>query len=223
MGFAPTMLDARFAAPPVVDAALATPPIQGVAHTVRMAGIAQFPKWTDMLRRWSAQVAAAQDCTAANGAVGGCVPAEWAQLTAALRPLDRHTLLDRLNQAINAHDYVLASVNWGRNDYWETPFEFMSRNGQCEDYAIAKFMILRALGFDNDALRIVVVRDVSRQLDHAVLVVTIDGTDWLLDSLEDQVVPLARATQYRAYYAINETGWWLYTPNPLQMASLGPR
>ena len=223
MGFAPTALDSGFEAPLVADTALATPSMQDAAHAVRIAGIVEFPKWTDMLRRWSVQVATAQDCIAANDAVDGCVPAEWAQLTAQLRSLDRRALLDRLNQAINAHDYVLASVNWGRNDYWETPFEFMSRNGQCEDYAIAKFMILRALGFDNDALRILVVRDVSRQLDHAVLVVNLDGTDWLLDSLDDQVVPLARATQYRAYYAINETGWWLYTSNPLQMASLGTR
>jgi predicted transglutaminase-like cysteine proteinase len=223
IGLAPTLLDSQSSVASVADVAL--PPVahHDAAQAVRVDGVAEFPKWTDMLRRWSGQVAAAQDCITATGMVEGCVPPEWSQLTAQLRSLDQRTLLDHLNHAINAHDYVLASANWGRRDYWETPFEFMSRNGQCEDYAIAKFMILRALGFDNDTLRILVVRDVPRQLDHAVLVVTLDGTDWLLDSLDDRVMPLASATQYRAYYAINETGWWLYTPNPLQMASIGPR
>jgi predicted transglutaminase-like cysteine proteinase len=188
-------------------------------HAERIAGVAQFPKWTDMLRRWSAQVAAAQNCVAATDEVQDCVPGEWASLTARLRPLDRRAMLDQLNRAINHHPYVAATDNWGRADYWETPFEFMSRNGQCEDYAIAKFMILRALGFADGDLRILVVRDVAREVDHAVLVVNLDGTAWLLDSIDDTVALLASAAQYRPYYAINETGWWLYTPNPLQMAS----
>src|ERR1700761_4825504 len=139
----------------------------GGAEATHIAGIDQFPKWTDMLHRWSAQVAAVRDCVTASGGVEGCAPAEWAQLTAQLQPLDRHAMLDRLNRAINAHGYVAATENWGRRDYWETPFEFMSRNGQCEDYAIAKFMLLRALGFANDDLRVLVVRDVVRQIDHA--------------------------------------------------------
>lgn len=197
----------------VADAAAATPQAE------RIEGIAQFPKWTDMLRRWSEQVADVQACIAKSDGVGGCVPAEWARLTGELRSLDRRALLDRLNRAINRHPYVAATDNWGRSDYWETPFEFLSRNGQCEDYAIAKFMILRALGFADEDLRVVVVRDVERQLDHAVLVVDLDGTPWLLDSVDDNVVPLASATKYRPYYAINETGWWFYTPNPLQLAS----
>lgn len=168
-----------------------------------------------MLHRWSAQLAAVRDCVTTSGGVEGCVPAEWAQL----QPLDRHAMLDRLNRAINAHGYVAAAGNWGRRDYRETPFEFMSRNGQCEDYAIAKFMILRALSFANDQLRVLVVRDVAHQVDHAVLVADLDGTSWLLDSVNDQVAPLASATQYRAYYAINETGWWFYNPNPVQIAA----
>ena len=149
----------------------------------------------------------------------GCVPAEWASLTASLRSLDGHAMLDALNRAINGHPYIAATDNWGRPDYWEAPFEFMTRNGQCEDYAIAKFMILRALGFANEELRVLVVRDVVRQVDHAVLVANLDGMAWLLDSVTDTVVPLATATNYRPDYAINETGWWLYTPNPLQLAS----
>jgi len=182
----------------------------------RIEGIAQFPKWTDMLRRWSDEVAAARDCVARGDAAADCVPREWARLTTRLRSLDRRAMLDALNRAINRHPYVAATDNWGRPDYWETPFEFMARNGQCEDYAIAKFMILRALGFADDDLRILVVRDVAREVDHAVLVVNVDGTAWLLDSVNDSVAPLATATQYRPYYAINETGWWFYTPNPLR-------
>jgi predicted transglutaminase-like cysteine proteinase len=221
LGLAPVSLTPAENSPRVSPASPspAAPASVDAPRAERIEGIAQFPKWTDMLRRWSEQVAAAQNCVVATDEVQDCVPGEWASLTAQLRPLDRHAVLDQLNRVVNRHPYVAATDNWGRVDYWETPFEFMSRNGQCEDYAIAKFMILRALGFADDDLRILVVRDVVRQVDHAVLVVNLDGTAWMLDSLDDIVAPLASATQYRPYYAINETGWWLYTPNPLQLAS----
>lgn len=214
VGFAPVAL-----APPV--SSLPAPARRAVdaPRVVRVEGVAQFPKWTDMLRRWSAEIAVAEDCIAETGTVAGCVPAEWAALTAQLRPLDRRAMLDQLNRAINRHPYVAATDNWGRADYWETPFELLRRGGQCEDYAIAKFMVLRAMGFADRDLRILVVRDIVRRVDHAVLAVDLDGTAWLLDSVSDRVVPLANAKQYRAYYAIDETGWWLYTPNPLQMAA----
>lgn len=221
-GFAPVAIAPGSSAAPIATVSLSPAPARPAVdepRVVRVDGIAQFPKWTDMLRRWSGEIGAAEDCIAKTGAVVGCVPAEWAALTAQLRPLDRRAMLDQLNRAINRYPYVAAADNWGRADYWETPFEFLSRGGQCEDYAIAKFMLLRAMGFADRDLRILVVRDVIHRVDHAVLVVDLDGTAWLLDSVSDNVVPLANAMQYRAYYAIDETGWWLYTPNPLQMAA----
>ncbi|MDE2229418.1 MAG: transglutaminase-like cysteine peptidase [Alphaproteobacteria bacterium] len=57
-----------------------------------------------------------------------------------------------------------------------TPFEFLRRDGQCQDYAITKFLLLRELGVSNNAMPLVVLRDIRRQVDHAVLVVTVSGT-----------------------------------------------
>src|SRR5436309_645079 len=59
-------------------------------------------------------------------------------------------------------------------NYWETPFEFIRKNGQCQDYATTKFLLLRAAGVPNDAMRLVVVHDIERDLDHAVLVVYVE-------------------------------------------------
>ncbi len=183
---------------------------------IHLADIAPFYKWTDMLSRWAAQVRDAQACGVATTDLTQCLPSEWIAVTGHLRGLAPRAMLDEVNHAINAHPYVASHDNWGNGDHWETPFEFLSRNGQCEDYAITKFMLLRAMGFANDQLRIVVLRDVARQLDHAVLVVDLDGQSWLLDSVNDAVAPIAVASQYRAYYSINETGWWLPLPNPIE-------
>lgn len=41
----------------------------------------------------------------------------------------------------------------------------------------------------------------------------------MLDNLAPRVVSAAANPNYRAYYSINETGWWLHLPTPLMPAS----
>jgi len=43
------------------------------------------------------------------------------------------------------------------------------REGDCEDYAIAKYVALREAGFPQDDLQLVLVRDRAVRQDHAVL------------------------------------------------------
>lgn len=56
----------------------------------------------------------------------------------------------------------------------------------------------------------VVVRDLLRNQDHAVLSVAAGGHDLILDNQAPTVDLLKDVTHYRAYYAINDTGWWAY-------------
>lgn len=190
------------------------------SREIHASDISAFSKWTSMLARWHEERRQSKvACTEAGDESGKCIPAEWLSLVAEMRGLEPREMIERVNQAMNRHPYVTALANWGDPGYWETPFEFLRRNGQCEDYAIAKFMLLREAGIANDQLRLVVLQDTRQRLDHAVLVVYIGGEAWLLDNLIRNVVPVSSVTHYRPYYAINETGWWLYLPNPLMPAS----
>jgi predicted transglutaminase-like cysteine proteinase len=99
-------------------------------------------------------------------------------------------------------------VNWHRSMYWESPFEFMRYGGQCQDYAIAKYLLLRAAGVPADAMRMVVLRDAAISLDHAVLAVYVNGEPLLLDNLRGDIVPARNVSYYHPYYSINENGWW---------------
>lgn len=193
----------------------ATPRMFG-KREIHSSNLSQFTRWTGLLARWKAQrAAAAKSCNAPDAAASACTPPEWTGLVERLRGLPLRRQLAAVNDAINAHPYVSAVRNWGDPAYWETPFEFMRANGQCQDYAITKFLLLRELGVPNDRMRLVVLRDVRRQVDHAVLVVSVEGEELLLDNLIDGVVPASAPANYRAYYSINETGWWLHLPNPL--------
>ena len=52
---------------------------------------------------------------------------------------------------------------------------FASNAGDCEDYAIAKYVALQEIGIAAADLRLVVVHDEATKQDHAVAAVRYDG------------------------------------------------
>lgn len=125
---------------------------------------------------------------------------------------DPRSVLAEVNQRINATPFVTDRTNWSASDYWASPREFAERGGDCEDFAVAKYFELRALGFSADALRVVVVVDDVRQVRHAVLMVELAGEVMVLDNLYDNVMPASSMSHYRPLMAMNETSWQLAAP-----------
>ena len=191
-------------------------------HETYSPAIDRFYKWTGMLQRWTAERRdASQPCLL--GQTTGCEPREWRRIVDLLAPLELRAKIEAVNSLVNRYPYIPSAANWSEPNYWETPFEFLSKSGQCQDYAIAKFMLLRAAGVPNDLLRVVVLRDRRLGLDHAVMVAYVDGEALMLDNQIPDVVPVAGIRHYQPYYSINETGWWLHDPNPLQITSVSLR
>jgi len=169
----------------------------------------RFAQWTDMLARADAEFEDAQHiCTSLNDT--HCVPAEWQALVDQLKGHDLHEQIDMVNQAMNRHPYVTTMQNWHRPMYWETAFEFLRYGGQCQDYAIAKYELLRQAGVPASAMRMVVLRDTAIARDHAVLVVYVEGEPLVLDILNPAIVPADTSVPYRPYYSINEEAWWYH-------------
>ena len=54
--------------------------------------------------------------------------------------------------------------------------------GDCEDYALLKYALLREAGFAEDDLRLAIVRLPLLQQDHAVLAVRLEGRWLVLDN-----------------------------------------
>ena len=53
-----------------------------------------------------------------------------------------------------------------------------------------------------------------------MLVAYVEGEALVLDNQIAEVVPAESVDHYRPYYSINETGWWLHDPNPLQISAV---
>ena len=92
-------------------------------------------------------------------------------------------------------------------NHWSTIMEFVSRGGDCEDYATTKYFLLRALGIASDDLRVLVIYDRKARDHHAVLAVrNSSGPIWLLES--DNTIQRGNLYSYKFIYAVNEDSIW---------------
>jgi len=72
---------------------------------------------------------------------------------------------------------------FGATDIWSTPLmTFAAGAGDCEDYAIAKYVALREAGMADEDLRLVILHDRRIDEDHAVVAARIEHKWLILDN-----------------------------------------
>lgn len=129
-------------------------------------------------------------------------------------------MAEKVNDLMNAERYILDQNNWGKSDYWATPIEFLVRGGDCEDFAIAKYFALRALGVPESRLRLAIVHDEKKNIPHAILIVYAETGPIVLDNQNKEILSDSSVSHYRPIYSINREAWWLHTaPQETRLAS----
>jgi len=121
-------------------------------------------------------------------------------------------LLKRTNDFYNQVPYFTDLEHWGVDDYWATPVELVaSFGGDCEDYAIAKYMTLKDLGVPVERLRIAYVRAIKIGETHMVLAYypTPDSDPWILDNLIPEIKHGSERTDLIPVYSFNDDDLWL--------------
>lgn len=174
------------------------------------ASIATFPQWVQALERHLRDDLKEGDCTERR--LNRCHLQQWQAFLAEIRGLPPMEQLREVNRYANQMDYVLDLDNYGVEDYWAIPRQFLANGGDCEDYAITKYFSLRWLGFPGDQLRIVVVQDTNLRVPHAVLAVGRGAEILVLDNQVRDVLPHRQIVHYAPVYSINQDSWWIHTP-----------
>ncbi len=128
-----------------------------------------------------------------------------------LRGLPMNKMVSGVNEIVNRVPYINDSNIYGQSDYWATPVEFLKNGGDCEDFAITKYVALRALGIPEERMRILILQDLQKNIPHAVLVVYTDNGAVLLDNQIKSVTSVDRISHYKPIFSINRDGWWLHT------------
>lgn len=132
-------------------------------------------------------------------------------VTAASR-LSGRDRLSAISHAVNANvRYTDDYAQHGVPDLWSAPLATLtSGRGDCEDYAILKYAVLRDAGVPVEDMRLVLLRDSQTREDHAVLSVRNDGKWYVLDNrrlgfYEDRELP-----HYMPLFAIDQNGVKLF-------------
>ena len=198
-------------APPAVREAPAVGPEPFGLFTFRAPDGLLWRKWRGIEAAMVKEQATLDHCRAD---ADGC-PAHAAQflrLVNAVGAKSGRDRLDEANRGVNAAvRYVSDLSQHGEPDRWSTPLAtFASAKGDCEDYAIAKYVALSAAGFPRNDLRLVLVRDRMVRQDHAVLAARIDGRWLLLDNRFSTLMADSEAARFTPRFAIDHQGVHLF-------------
>jgi predicted transglutaminase-like cysteine proteinase len=139
-----------------------------------------------------------------------CTPAarKFIAIVNALRAQDGRAQLEAVNREINsAIRYVSDMAQHGMPDRWTAPLAALTAaRGDCEDYAIAKYVILRAAGYPAGDLRFLLVRDRLARDDHAVLAARLEGRWLILDNRFAAIPEDSRMHNFTPLFALDDDG-----------------
>ena len=119
--------------------------------------------------------------------------------------------LEIVNQFFNTRIRYDTDLNiWGRSEYWAGPDELMQRgDGDCEDFAIAKYLTLRDSGVDDSRLQIVYGRLATSRENHMVLAY-FGAVILILDNIMDAIFTLQERSDLVPVLGFNHSGLWIF-------------
>lgn len=125
-----------------------------------------------------------------------------------VRSLSDRARIDRVNAVVNnAVRYVSDYAQHGVADRWTAPLAtFAAGQGDCEDYAIAKYALLREAGVAENDLRLLLVKDRAVRQDHAVLAVRLDARWLVLDNRRDTPIETADLRHFVPLFTLDSRG-----------------
>jgi predicted transglutaminase-like cysteine proteinase len=184
-------------APPQPFALDATPVTEGEV----------LDKWNDLAAslRSEAEILARCRTDAAH-----CPPAakKFLGIISDGRAHDGRARLGVINRAINLAIQPTSDLaQWGVADRWSAPLATLeSGRGDCEDYAIAKYVALREAGVAESELRLIIVRDLKSGSDHAVVAAHVDGNWVMLDNRRMVLTEDSTMAPVMPLFALDATG-----------------
>lgn len=120
--------------------------------------------------------------------------------------------LEVVNTFFNQLQFIDDMTLWKKSDYWATPVEFLATGGgDCEDFSLAKYFTIKALGVSEKKLNMTYVK--ALQPNQAHMVVTYYSTPraipLVLDNLIPDIQPATKRKDLIPVYSFNGSGLWL--------------
>ncbi len=131
---------------------------------------------------------------------------------AVTRDLGEAATLERVNLWVNRQiAYADDDRNYRQRDFWATADETILRgSGDCEDFAILKMHMLRAAGIDDKRMKLVLLRDLAINADHAFLLVRSNAGWVVLDNMTDRIYDGRKANAVRPILSFSGDRRWIH-------------
>ncbi|UQB41519.1 transglutaminase-like cysteine peptidase [Thiomicrospira microaerophila] len=146
------------------------------------------------------------------------VSRQWEQLIRQAAHLSDQEKIAQVNRFVHRNVRYMTDMQlYGQEDYWATPLETFGQGlGDCEDYAIAKYVTLRAMGMPDDKLRLIYVRaKIAQGLGHRIeahmvlgYYATPNAEPLILDSLIPEILPASQRPDLTPVFSFNAQGLW---------------
>lgn len=143
----------------------------------------------------------------------------WRSLIDEIQALDEVEKVERVNTFFNDLVRWREDIDvWQQHDYWATPLETMARReGDCEDFSIAKYMTLLLAGVQVGKMRITYVKAQiggpysNATQAHMVLAYypTPSADPLILDNMVSEVRPASRRADLTPVFGFNSQGLWV--------------
>ncbi|MGB9171229.1 MAG: transglutaminase-like cysteine peptidase [Bradyrhizobium sp.] len=178
----------------------------------RLSGGGLLEKWNGVEHKLEDEMVQLALC---DGDRERCVSPAALQFLAivdAARAREGRARFGEINRAINLAIKPMSDLaQYGQIDVWSSPLvTFTSGAGDCEDYAIAKMVALRMAGVSTEDIRLVVLRDVLRGEDHAVVLARLDGHWLTLDNRRLAMIEDIDVRNHRPLFVIGDSGVMRY-------------
>lgn len=136
----------------------------------------------------------------------------WKSLLENSASLTELQKLTAVNSFFNLLRFVDDAQHWKKDDYWATPLEFLATGaGDCEDFSIAKYFTLMAIGVEESKLRLTYVKALKINQPHMVLTyfTAPDAVPLVLDNLVKEVKEASERSDLAPVYSFNGSGLWM--------------
>ncbi len=139
----------------------------------------------------------------------------WVELVAT------NTATENNKKLLEANDFFNRRLNfsndlavWGLKDYWATPLESLAKGqGDCEDFALAKYVTLIEMGVPEIRLRLVYVQAKMPSGVQAHMVLAYypspNADPLILDNISSAILPASQRTDLSPVFSFNASSLWV--------------
>jgi len=134
------------------------------------------------------------------------------KLMNSLKNADDDEKLLKVNNFFNQVTYKSDMSVWGVKDYWATRMEFLGKDqGDCEDYATAKYFTLKQLGVPTSKMYLSYVKATKQKIAHMVLTYfkTKKSIPLVLDNYNKKILPATKRPDLIPVYSFNGDSLYL--------------